>query len=120
MAHFEFLYVGLRGQTTLVPWTWASTILAAASLALLLTPRYRKDERILATASAMIFLSLWIDKGLDLIVGGFTPSPLSHVTRYIPTLPEVAITLAIWAVGCAMITVFYKITLSVREELADL
>jgi molybdopterin-containing oxidoreductase family membrane subunit len=37
---------------------------------------------------------------------------------YVPTVPEMAITLGIWAVGLVMITVFYKITLSVREELA--
>ncbi len=119
MAHFEFLYLGLQGESALVPWSWASVILAAASLILLITPRYRKNERCLATAAAMVFVSLWIDKGLDLIVGGFTPSPLSQVTRYVPTVPEVAITLAIWAVGCAMITIFYKISLSVREELAE-
>jgi len=40
------------------------------------------------------------------------------VTAYSPTLPEVAITLAIWAVGALMITVFYKIALSVRESMA--
>jgi molybdopterin-containing oxidoreductase family membrane subunit len=40
------------------------------------------------------------------------------VTSYVPTAPEIGITLAIWAVGSLMITVFYKITLSVQEELA--
>jgi molybdopterin-containing oxidoreductase family membrane subunit len=66
----------------------------------------------------MVFLSLWIEKGLGLIVGGFVPSPLGAVTRYVPTLPEMAITLAIWAVGFLMITVLYKIALTVREDLA--
>jgi molybdopterin-containing oxidoreductase family membrane subunit len=118
MEHFEFLFVGLHGHAALVPWMWASMLLAAGSLVLLITPRTRKDEKILAVACGMVFLSLWIDKGLGLIVGGFVPSPLGHVTSYVPTLPEMAITGAIWAVGCLMITVFYKIALSVREELA--
>ena len=34
-----------------------------------------------------------------------------------PTLPELSIALGIWAVGFLMITVFYKIALSVREGL---
>jgi molybdopterin-containing oxidoreductase family membrane subunit len=66
----------------------------------------------------MVFLSLWIDKGLGLIVGGFVPSPLGAATRYVPTLPELSITLGIWAVGFLMITVFYKIAIAVRKELA--
>ena len=32
-----------------------------------------------------------------------------------PRLPEMLISLAVWAVGALMITIFYKITLSVRE-----
>ena len=91
-------------------------LLAAASLILLIPPRFRQDERLLIAASVMVFTSLWIDKGLGLIVGGFVPSPLGAVTRYVPTLPEMAITLSIWAVGLLMVTVFYKIALSVKAD----
>ncbi len=118
MEHFAFLFVGLHGHANLVPWMWACVVLAVVSLVLLLTPRTRKNETVLAAACGMVFLSLWIDKGLGLIVGGFVPSPLGHVTSYIPTVPEMSITLAIWAVGGLMITVLYKIALSVRGELA--
>ena len=117
MEHYEFLFVGLDGHAPLAALMWASMILAVISLVLLITPRYRKNEKILALTCVMVFLSLWIDKGLGLIVGGFVPSPLGHVTSYVPTAPEISITLAIWAVGVLMITVFYKIALSVREGL---
>ncbi|OGL06085.1 MAG: menaquinol oxidoreductase [Candidatus Rokubacteria bacterium RIFCSPLOWO2_02_FULL_68_19] len=118
MSHFQFLFVGLDGHAPLVPWMWASMALAVISLVLLITPRYRANERLLAVACVMVFASLWIDKGMGLIVGGFVPSPLGHVTSYVPTLPEVSITLAIWAVGFLMLTVLYKMALAVREELA--
>ena len=118
MSHFQFLFVGLDGHAPLVPWMWASMALAVISLVLLITPRYRANERLLAVACVMVFASLWIDKGIGLIVGGFVPSPLGHVTSYVPTLPEVSITLAIWAVGVLMLTVLYKMALAVREELA--
>lgn len=115
--HFKYLFVGLEGHGSLVPWMWTSVLLAVASLVLLLVPRFRHNERILAVACVTVFLSLWIDKGIGLIVGGFVPSPLGAVTEYAPTLPEISIALGIWAVGFLMITVFYKITLSVREYL---
>ena len=115
--HFKYLFVGLEGHASLVPWMWTSMILAVAALALLIVPKTRLNEKVLAWTCGMVFLSLWIDKGLGLIVGGFVPSPLGVVTEYAPTLPEVAIALAIWAVGVLMVTVFYKITIAVRESL---
>ncbi len=117
MHHFEYLFVGLDGKNSLVPWMWTSSILAVISLVLLLNPRWRENERILPIVCVIVFVSLWIDKGIGLIVGGFVPSPLGAITEYAPTLPEIGITAAIWALGALMVTVFYKITLSVREGL---
>jgi molybdopterin-containing oxidoreductase family membrane subunit len=116
MAHFEFLFMGLEGQATLVPWMWASALLALVSLVLLVPPRFRENERLLAAASAAVFLSLWIDKGVGLIVGGFVPSPLGDVARYVPTLPEISIALGVWAVGFLLVTLLYKIAAAVRGE----
>jgi molybdopterin-containing oxidoreductase family membrane subunit len=113
---FRYLFVGFNGDYHLVPWMWLSALLSWVALTLLLVPKWRNNIRLLAVACAAIFVSIWLDKGLGLIVGGFTPSPLGAVTRYVPTLPESTIVLGIWAVGALMITVFYKTTLSVWEE----
>lgn len=116
MEPFLYMFTGLDGHTGLVPWMWTSMALAAVSLVLLIVPRYRHRERLLAIACGMVFLSLWIDKGIGLIVTGFVPSPLGVVTGYAPSVPEMLIALGIWAVGSLILTVLYKITLSVREE----
>jgi Ni/Fe-hydrogenase subunit HybB-like protein len=111
----RYMFAGLEGHARLAPWMWTSMILAAASLVLLLVPRYRDNHTLLALACGMVFFSLWIDKGIGLIVAAFVPSPLGVVTEYAPSLPEIVISLAIWAVGLLILTVLYKITLSVRE-----
>jgi Ni/Fe-hydrogenase subunit HybB-like protein len=118
MEHFEYLFAGLNGHAALVPWMWTSVTLALISLVLLITPGTRNNEKILPVTCVIVFLSLWIDKGLGLIVGGFVPSPLGVVQEYAPTPPEISITLGIWALGFLMITAFYKIALSVREGFA--
>jgi molybdopterin-containing oxidoreductase family membrane subunit len=41
---------------------------------------------------------------------------LNSIAPYAPTFPEWSIVAGIWAVGALLITVFYKITLSVRKE----
>ncbi len=113
--HYVCMFFGLHGMRDLMPWMWISVAAALAALVLLLVPRLRANEKLLATAAVLVFVSLWIEKGLGLIVGGFVPSPLGSVTRYSPTAPEWAIVLGVWAIGALMITVFYKITVSVRE-----
>jgi Ni/Fe-hydrogenase subunit HybB-like protein len=118
VEHFQYLFLGLRGQAPLAPWMWTSSILAAVSVVLLLLPSMRRREPVLAATCVMVFTSLWIDKGLGLIVGGFVPSPFGALTRYVPTVPEILIVLGIWATGFLLVTLFYKITLSVRAEVA--
>ncbi|MEW6001076.1 MAG: sulfate reduction electron transfer complex DsrMKJOP subunit DsrP [Nitrospirota bacterium] len=117
-ASFEYLYKGLEGYGRLVPLMWTSSILAVVSLILLVPPRFRRNETLLAIASIAVFASLWIDKGFGLIVGGFVPNPFERVTEYWPTLPEVSITLGVWAMGFLTLTVLYKIAVSVKEETA--
>ena len=116
MAHFRFVFAGLEGNAELVPWMWTSALLAVVALVLLLVPSMRRHEGVLAAASVMVFVSLWIEKGLGLIVGGFIPSPVGAIARYVPTLPEIAIVLGIWALGSLLLTLFYRIALSGRGQ----
>ena len=115
--HFQFLYFGLDGNYRLVPWMWLSTLLAIVSLILLLIPKYRKNEKLLIIAAIAVFLSIWIDKGLGMVVTGFIPSPLGYVPDYWPTWVEATISVAIYAIGLLIVTVLYKVALSVRRML---
>lgn len=116
MHPFDYLYVGLDGYTKLVPMMWLSSILAISALVLLLNPNWRKNETTLAVASVAVFFSLWIDKGLGLIIGGFVPNMFEKVFEYWPTIPEAFITLGVWAVGFLILTILYKIATTVKEE----
>ena len=116
MQHLKYLFAGLDGHNTIANWMTVSALTAVAALVLLILPQTRMREPILAMACCLVFLSLWIEKGLGLVVTGFVPSPLEMITEYTPTGPEVAITIGIWAMGLLMITMFYKIFVSVRTE----
>lgn len=115
-AHFLFLYAGLDGNYTLVPWMWASAVFAVISLVLLINPGTRKKENVLVWSCIFVFLSIWIDKGLGMVVAGFTPSPLGHVVPYWPTFPEIMISVGIFALGMLIVTGLYKVALSVRRQ----
>jgi len=117
MHPFEYLFHGIEGYGKLVPLMWASVILAVVSLILLIPPSFRKNESLLVLACIAVFISLWIDKGFGLVIGGFVPNPFETVTEYWPTLPETLITLGVWSIGFLVLTILYKVAISVREEL---
>jgi Ni/Fe-hydrogenase subunit HybB-like protein len=119
LEHFQFLFFGLDGNTTMVPWMWASSILAIFSIVMLVNPKIRKNENLLAVACVTVFASIWIDKGLGMIVTGFIPSTLGKVPYYWPTVNELLISTGLYAFGALMLTVLYKIVLTVRGHVSD-
>jgi molybdopterin-containing oxidoreductase family membrane subunit len=112
----QYLFWGLDGHTAMVPWMWTSLAMAAASIPILLSSIRRHNHWLLAIACGMVFFSTWVDKGLGLIAGGLAVSPTETVADYAPTLPEILISLGIYAAGVLILTLFYRIVLSVREE----
>lgn len=118
MDHFIYLFFGLKGHGVLVPWMWTSMLLMLTAIGMLLFPNARRNEMVLVVACVFVFIGTWIDKGLGLISGGFVPNPLHHVQEYIPTFPEIMITLGVYATGFLILTLLYKIVISIKEEAA--
>jgi Ni/Fe-hydrogenase subunit HybB-like protein len=118
MNHFTYLFTGLHGHSNLMPWMWIAVVLGLLAVALLINPKTRNSETALPIACVCVFFSLWIEKGITLVLTGFIPSPLETLTQYTPTLPEMSITLGVWALGFLILTILYKVALTVKEELA--
>jgi molybdopterin-containing oxidoreductase family membrane subunit len=116
VEHFTYLYLGLHGHRVLAPWMTVSVLLAAVAVFLLVVPQLRRREGVLAVAAVAVVGSLWIEKGLGMVITGFVPNPLGHVREYWPTLPETLIALGIYAVGALVLSVLYKVAVGVREE----
>jgi Ni/Fe-hydrogenase subunit HybB-like protein len=99
-----------------VPWMWTSVLLGLLSLVLLIVPGWRNNIKVLTWACVFVFVSIWIDKGMGLVVAGFVPSVLGYFHEYRPTAPELLISLAVWGIGTLVLTVLYKIALTVRQR----
>jgi len=119
MDHIKYLFIGLHGHGAYVPWMWTSISLMLIGIILTVNPITRKNEGVLAVACVVIFLGTWIDKGLGMIAGGFTPSPLHEINEYIPSLPEILIALGVWAMGFLVLTALFKIAVGIKEELHE-
>ncbi len=120
MHGLEYLFVGLDGHAKLVPFMWLFAALSILAAFLLVNPKTRKNERTLIIACVATFFSMWLEKGIALVVTGFIPNPFEQVTEYMPTVPELLITLGVWATGFFILTVLYKVAISVKEEVEAL
>ncbi len=113
-----YLFLGLEGHGRLVPFMWLFLILAVVALILLINPNTRKKEKTLKIACLATFFSMWLEKGLGLVIAGFIPNPFNEVREYVPTIPELMIALGVYATGFFVLTILYKIATSVKEETA--
>lgn len=111
-----YLFAGIHGKGVLVGPMWFSVILGVLAAIAILFPAVRNNHGLLALTCLSIFISLWIDKGLGLVIGGFIPNPTEHVFEYLPTAPELMITLGVYGIGFLILTVLYKVAISVKEE----
>ena len=117
MAHFQYLFVGLDGKGQLVPLMWFSIVGMTLAALFLVNPKLRKNECTLAALCGLVIITTWLDKGLGLMTGGFVPNPMEQVVEYWPTVPEAIISLGVWAMGFLVLTVLYKIAVSIKEEI---
>ena len=116
MDHIKYLFFGLHGHTSLVPFMWTAYGLMLISIILLVNPITRKNEGVLAFACVATFIGTWIDKGLGMISGGFVPNPMHHVNEYAPSILEIIITLGVYGIGALILTILFKMAIGVKEE----
>jgi molybdopterin-containing oxidoreductase family membrane subunit len=112
-----FLYWSYDGVVaSVVPFMWVSSVLALVSVALLI--RRSTYERVtnLTPVSGMVVLSIWIDKGAGMMTGGLNPSPLGGTTLYFPSWVEITMGVGLYALGALILTVLYKIAVTVKSE----
>ncbi len=116
MHSLQYLFFGLEGHSNLVPWMWFSLLIGLVAVLVLLIPALRTSSKWLPAACAGLVISIWIDKGVGLILGGFVPSPLEEIFEYSPTLIEITITLGIWAIGALLLTMLLKVAVAVKTQ----
>jgi molybdopterin-containing oxidoreductase family membrane subunit len=111
-----YLYFGLKGHTALVPWIWtAITMNLIGTLTLAFNPGKNKPI-VLVPACILLFLGIWVEKGIGLIVPGLVPSPMGEIVDYAPSWVEVSITLGILALGMLVVSLLLKPALIIEQR----
>ena len=111
-----YLYFGLKGHYSLVPWIWSAISMnLLGTLTLAFNPG-QNNPKVLFPACILLFIGIWIEKGIGLIVPGLVPSPMGEIVDYAPSLVEIGVTLGILALGIFVVTVLLKPALIIEQR----
>ncbi len=113
VVFIRYLYLGLRGHYTLVPFAWASVLCGLVAFLLFLVPKTRKNWVTLNIGCVLIYASVYIEKGMGLIIPGLTPDTLGEIYTYRPSLTEVGVASGIFALGFLVFTLMLKVAVPV-------
>ncbi|UTW66547.1 polysulfide reductase NrfD [bacterium SCSIO 12643] len=108
----QYLFFGLEGHNALVPWIWTGILLNVVATAILTVKQWR--GRFLNIACLMLFAGIWVEKGFGLIVPGFIPGQWGKIVEYTPSIIEIAITIAIWAMGAFVFTILARVGIGIE------
>jgi Ni/Fe-hydrogenase subunit HybB-like protein len=104
----QYLYFGLHGKASLVPWMWAATLFNITAFFLFLFPKTRENFTTLNLGCLLIIMGVYIEKGMGLVVPGFVPDTLGEIYEYSPSTSEILVTMGIWATGALLYTLLLK------------
>ena len=111
-----YLYFGLDGNTELVPWIWTGIAMNVIGTLILAFKPGGNRPMVLVPACILLFLGIWIEKGIGTIIPGLVPSPLGEIVNYTPSWVEVCVTMGILALGVFIVSVLLKPALAIEQR----
>lgn len=113
IVFIRYLYFGSDGHHFLVPFAWASVACGLAAFLLFLVPRTRKNWVTLNIGCVLIYASVYIEKGVGLIIPGLTPDALGEIYEYRLSSTEILVAAGIFAVGFLVFTLMLKVAVPI-------
>jgi Ni/Fe-hydrogenase subunit HybB-like protein len=116
IVHLKYLFQGIRENRDIVIYGWTSVILSIIAFLLFLIPAARKNTITLNIGAILIYFGVYIEKGIALLIPGFTPDVLGQIYVYRPSLTEIRISAAIFSVGFLIFTLLTKVAVAIVFE----
>lgn len=109
----EYLYFGIGEHNKIVPFGWLALIFDVIAFILFLVPKTRKNFVTLNIGAVLIYLGVYIEKGIGLIIPGFTPDVLGEIYEYFPSATEIFVTIGIFSTGFLIYTLMLKVAVPI-------
>lgn len=110
VVHLKYMFVGVDGHSTIAPFMWFSVTASIVAMVLFLIPRTRRHPVTLNLGCVLIYFGVYFEKGMGLVIPGFTPDTLGEIYEYFPSMNEIWVAVGIFSIGFLVFTLLVKIT----------
>lgn len=116
LLYWKYLLFGIGENKELVPFSWLSIGMGFVAFVLFLIPKTRKNFVTLNIGTLLIYWSVYVEKGIALIIPGFTPDVLGQIYVYTPSMTEIRTAVMIFALGSLLFTFLVKVAIAIVFE----
>jgi Ni/Fe-hydrogenase subunit HybB-like protein len=113
ILYWRYLLFGIGDHKEIVPYSWSSIIMGCIAFVLFLIPKTRKNFITLNIGAVLIYGSVYVEKGIALIIPAFTPDVLGQIYVYTPSMTEIRTAVMIFSIGFLLFTFFSKIAIAI-------
>ena len=110
---FKYLFQGLHGHSALVPYIWTAMVFNVTAFFLFLVPATRRNNTTLVIGCILVFVGVYIEKGMGLVIPGFIPDTLHEIYEYSPSSTELLIAMGIWSTGLFIYTMLLRVAIPI-------
>ena len=114
--HMQYMFAGIGEHDTIVPYMWLSVFCSIVAFLLFLIPRTRRRPVTLNLGCVLIFVGVYLEKGMGLVIPGLTPDTLGEIYEYSPTANELLVSAGILSTGSLVFTLLVKVATPIMVE----
>jgi molybdopterin-containing oxidoreductase family membrane subunit len=106
--HMRYMFQGIGEHNSIVPYMWLSVFCSVAAFLLFLVPQTRRNWATLNLGCLLIYVGVYLEKGMGLVIPGLTPDTLGEIYEYFPSWNELWISVGIYCLGFLLFTLMVK------------
>ncbi|MEX0332471.1 MAG: sulfate reduction electron transfer complex DsrMKJOP subunit DsrP [Puniceicoccaceae bacterium] len=110
LVHYEYLLFGVNGEPSPIAlYAWTSLVFSIVAFFLFVIPVTRRNFFTMNIGALLIYFSVYIEKGIALIIPGYTPDSLGQIYAYTPSATELRVAVGIFGIGFLIFTLFVRV-----------
>lgn len=113
LVHMRYMFLGIGEHNAIVPFMWLSVFCSVVAFLLFLVPATRRNPLTLNLGCVLIFMGVYLEKGMGLVIPGLTPDTLGEIYEYFPTWVEFFVAIGIFGIGALIFTLLVKIAIPI-------
>ena len=109
----KYLFFGIGEHNKIVGFAWLAVACDVVAFILFLIPSTRRNPITLNIGAALIYMGVYVEKGVGLIIPGLTPDALGEIYEYFPSPTEICVSMGVFSVGFLVFTFMVKVAVPI-------